>query len=198
MKHCEEALHKDKYFVVSNQDFLESIERDKKIKQSRNHFIKHFFNKCGIDGSGYYFEGEGWENRPFFERDKKNIYLHIDDTKSNRDKFGKQLIKSEIEGMVRLKKGSELLKRFQSACIESGIVINRVETRPGRYFKELDQGGYSSQSFVKGGKLYLKISTDGFKDKTITPKFKGFHEIGAAEYYQALKTIKTDDSNLKC
>lgn len=189
MKYCAEVIEKEKYFIVSNHDFLKSVRRDKAIKQSRNDFIKNFFAEHGIDGTGYYLGGAGWDNRPFFERDKKNIYLHIDNTQANLDKFGKQLRKSDLEGMVCFKKNSEILKKFQSACIESGIVINRMETRPGHYFKELDLGGYSSQRFMLDDKIYLKISTDGYKDKMITPKYDGFDEIQAVEYYHALEKI---------
>lgn len=185
----------EKYYIVRNEQFINQVERDIKIAEDRKNFIKQFFSENGIDGEHYYFSGTGFTNIPFKEDDKGEIRLHIEDTEHNREKYGKQFKKSRFGGLVGLRKGSELLKRFQAACIEAGVVINRGKVRPGDYFKELNLGGYASERFLYKGLWYLKINTDHYNDKEIIPAYDGFEEIKASEYYKALEVRQAQEQN---
>lgn len=181
----------EKYFIVTNEAFLKRVEQDKENKKCRNDFIKKFFAENGIDGCGYYFGGSGRCNIAFGEHEKTTIGLHIDDTKANRDRFGKQFKKSRFENMAELRKNSEQLKSFQSACIEAGVVVNLWEIRPGDYFKELSLGGYASQRFLLNEKLYLRIRTDRYA--SITPNQDGFIEIKPSEYFVYLEQLEANN-----
>ena len=180
----------EKYYIVTNKKFLDSIKEDKVNNRSRNEFIKKFYTDNNIDGEEYYFGGNGACNRPFIESEKDNINLHINDTENNRKRYGKQFAKSRFKGMVKLRKKSKLLKLFQSACIEKDIVVNLFETRPGEYFDELSLGGYSTRLFTFDDRIYLRISTDSYQNRTITPKYDGFEEIKASEFFTALEQLE--------
>ena len=178
----------EKYYVVENKKFLESIERDKRIRSERDNFIKRFFQKQGIDGIKYYFRGTGRVNVPFEERHKSSIRLYIEDTETNRKKFEKQLTNFHLQELVAFRKNSQISKKFQEACITEKIVVNFWETMPGDYFEELIMGGYSVQQFNYNGAMYLKMSTN--THKSITPEYEGFKEIKANEYYASLGKLE--------
>ena len=185
----------EKYYIVTNKKFIDSINEDTANKENRNKFIKNFYSDNDIDGEEYFFGGNGACNTPFQDNEKENIDLHINNTENNQKRYGKQFTKSRFAGMVKLRKRSKLLKTFQSACVEAGIVINLWETRPGDYFKELSMGGYSFRIFVFENQIYLKISTDNYQNKTIIPKYDGFEEIKASDFFYSLEQLK-EEKNL--
>ena len=43
----------EKFYIVTNQKFLEEIEEYKKNRLRQNEFIKRFFAEKGIKGIGY-------------------------------------------------------------------------------------------------------------------------------------------------
>ena len=177
----------ERFYIVENKEYLKSVERDNEIQKSRNEFIKDFFDRYGIEGNSYFLRGNGGMNTPLPESYKKSISLCIEDTEKNRKKYGSQFKKSKMEGMCDFRKNSSLLKILQEECVSKQVIVNVWETRSGYYFKELEYGGYSIQRFVLDNKMYLKVSTDSFSNWNITPKYDGFTEIKASEFFLALE-----------
>lgn len=175
----------EKYYIVKNPDLLNQIKIYKKNERNQKEFIKNFFEKNGIYGYAYYLCGTGMCNVAFLENLKGNICLHIEDNPRNNETFGKQLKKSKVKGLKEFRKNSELLKRFQNACIEEEIVINLHGVRPGEWFKETELGGYRSQIFEWEDNMYLKIAK--CEVENIIPLYDGFKKIKASEFYKALE-----------
>ena len=185
----------EKCFIVTNNDFLEKIKRYKEIRKSRTEFINKFFDENGIESEMYCFDGSGISNEPCSEFRKDSIRLFIEDTQVNREKYGLQLKKGSINGMLCFRKKSEILKKFKIACIDSGVVLNLEKIRPGDYFQELRMGGYSHQQFEYKNKMYLRINTDAYGNKTITPIEDGFSEIKTSAYYIALEKYEQENAD---
>lgn len=186
----------EKFYIVTNKKFLKEIEDFKENERKRNEFIKNFFQRNGISGTGYYISGDGLVNCPFEEWNKSDIRLYVEDCKENLEKFGKQLLKAVSFGEIYLRKfrkGCALLKEFQSECIEKKIVINSHFHREGDYFKELHFGGYSLTRFLLDEKYYLRIETS--KYGSITPDYDGFDEIKGSEFYKALEKFEERDTH---
>lgn len=184
----------EKYYIVKNLDFLDQIKRNKKNERNQKEFIKNFFEKNGICGYAYYLCGTGMCNVAFLDNLKENICLHIEDNQSNNETFGKQLKKSRVKGLKEFRKNSELLKRFQNACVEEEVIINLRDIYPGDWFKETKFGGYRSQIFKWEDNMYLKIVKDAVE--SITPLYDGFEEIKASEFYIALESLKDSETEI--
>lgn len=186
----------EKFYVVTNEDYLKELHRDEVIEKSRREFIKDFFNRIGISGNHYYMRGNGNVNVAFKENTKSNIELYIDDVQENSEKFGNQLNKPKMfvgQSMRKFKKGCKILKQFQDECIEKEIVINAYPMRCGDYFKETGMGGYSITRFKCNGKQYLRMSTNCYN--SLTPCENGFEEIKGSEFFKALESVRTGDKN---
>lgn len=200
----EEALERkeedmEKFYIVVNEKFLKEIEDYKESMEKRNGFIKDFFERNRISGSGYCISGDGLVNCPFEEQDKECIRLYIEDCDENNENYGRQLLRRKDFGGHRLRsfrKGSALLKAFQNECVEKKIVINSRFHREGDYFKELRLGGYSTTRFELDGKYYLRMGTVG--STSITPAYDGFEEIKGSEFYKALERFEERDSKKQC
>lgn len=61
----------EKFYIVTNEDFLKGLHRDEVIEKNRREFIKDFFNRIGISGNHYYMRGGGNVNVAFNETQKK-------------------------------------------------------------------------------------------------------------------------------
>lgn len=184
----------EKFYIVTNETFLKEIDDFKKNEEKRNEVIKDFFQKNGIAGTGYYIRGDGLVNCPFREGNKESIELYVDDCEENALAFGKQLLKKTDFGgcsLRRFRKGSAILKTFQSRCIEEQVVINNFFHREGDYFEELRFIGYSVTRLQFGGKYYLRMSASNVK--SITPKYEGFEEIKGSEFYKVLEEYKQNN-----
>lgn len=175
----------ERFYIVKNEKYLESIKRDQELSQKRNAFVKKFFEENGIDGSTYILHGNGRMNIPFQECDKKGICLEIEDTDNNNEQYGSQFKVSRHEGMQAFRKSSSLLKKFQDECIQNETVINLFETRTGDYFKGIEMGGYSHSLFMSDGELLLRVTTERYNRQDFSPKFEGFNEIKASEFFTA-------------
>ncbi|MGL6219189.1 MAG: hypothetical protein ACRC36_14220 [Lacrimispora sphenoides] len=180
----------EKYYIVKNEQYLKSVERDNEISKKRNAFVKDFFERHEIEGSIYFLRGDGRMNVPLPEDAKSSIALSIEDTEKNRERYGSQFKKSRREGMYDLRKTSTLLKELQEECIRKQVVINIWETRTGDYFKELGFGGYSIRRFIFSDDMYLSINTNNYNNSDITPKNEGFLEINASEFYLAMESLE--------
>lgn len=185
----------EKFYIVTNENFLKEMNDYRKHNEERKIIAKHFFEDKGIAGKEYYISGDGSVNRPFKEYEKHDIRLYITDCNENNQKFGKELLKptklfSNSDVLMRkFRANSKTLKEFQDLCIEKNIVINNYPMRVGDYFKELYLGGYSVSRFEYENKLYLNISTT--KYETITPNDDtGFTEIKGSEFYKALEEFE--------
>ncbi len=178
----------EKYYIVKNENFQNQIKADKENERYQKKFMRDFFEKNGIIGNAYCLCGTGLCNTAFRDDEKENIRLHIEDNEKNNEIFGKQLKKSKIEGLKQFRKNSELLKKFQDACIEEQIIINLRGIFPGNWFEEMQFGGYRSRIFEWDGKVYLKIAKDSVEN--ITPLYKGFEEIRGSEFHKALESVK--------
>lgn len=178
----------EKYYIVKNINFQNQIKLDKENEKTQKKFVNNFFEENEISGNLYYLCGTGLCNMPFRDYEKENIRLYIEDNEKNNEIFGKQLKKSKIDGLKQFRKNSELLKRFQDACIEEQIIINLRGIRPGDWFKETELGGYRSQIFEWDGNIYLKIEKRSVD--SITPIYEGFEEIRGSEFYKALESVK--------
>lgn len=181
-----------KHYIVTNQKFLKEIDEYKKHKQQQQEFIKDFFKRYGIEGKSYYMGGDGFLNCPFEKRSREDIYLYIEDTDANQDKFGKQLRKvvefGRLKGLRQFRKTSALLKEFQRECVEKKVVVNLRQHREGDYFEELEFGGYSVKAFLNEEKYYLELDTHHYS--SITPKYEGFEEIKASAFYAELEKFQ--------
>lgn len=184
-------MRSEKFFIVTNEQFLKETRDFRKNEEERNALIKEFYEKKGISGNGYYIRGDGRVNRPFEEYNKKDIRLYIGDCEENEAKFGKQLLKAVRfdDGfyMRRFRANSAVLKEFQNLCIERRIIINNWWHKEGDWFKELHMGGYSVTRFELDGKYYLRIETS---KSEITPEHDGFNEIKGSEFYLAVEKFK--------
>lgn len=185
----------EKFFIVTNDKFLKEISDFNLHAEERRLLINDFFNEKGIANEAYYISGDGLVNKPFFEYEKSNIHLYIEDCKENNEKFGKELLKptklfcdSDVK-MRKFRANSKTLKEFQNLCIERNIVINNHPVREGNYFKELHMGGYSVTRFKFDGKYYLCVKTN---KNGITPDYEGFEEIKGSEFYLALEKYKRE------
>lgn len=178
----------EKFYIVTNEKFLQEMKRDKENENQRRDFIKEFFKENGIAGNGYHFSGSGFCNVPFKENEKEYISLHVEDNTENREKFGKEFKNSRVQGLKAFKKKSKILKKFQDECVKQKIVINYHTLRPGDYFEELGLGGYSTQLFKEGENVYLKMRTE--KYESITPRYEGFLEVKGSQYFQALERLQ--------
>ena len=176
----------EKFYIVTNPEFLANIKAYKENVRRQNEFIKEFYAKKDIYGAGYFIHGTGSVNAPFGEHDKKSINLYIDSCPENEERFGSQLKKERVfsdgSRLRAFRKNSAILKEFQDLCIQKKLVINLDFPMEGDYFKELLLGGYSVARFEYEGKYYLKIETD---KKSITPISDGFDEIKGSEFYAA-------------
>lgn len=183
----------EKFFIVTNEQFLKEIDDFRENERIRKDFIKEFFEKHGIFGTVYYINGNGSINAPFEEYQKKNINLYIGKSDENTEKFGKQLKKpvrfDDGYYLYAFRKDSRILKEFQQACVDKGIVINSHWHREGDYFKELHMGGYSVTRFEIDGKFYLRIET---QKNGITPEYEGFEEIKGSEYFLAAEKFERE------
>lgn len=182
----------EKFYIVTNEDFLKGLHRDEVIEKNRREFIKDFFNRIGISGNHYYMRGGGNVNVAFNETQKSNIELYIDDVQENSEKFGNQLNKPKMfegQSMRKFKKGCKILKQFQDECIKKEIVINIYPLRCGDYFEETEMGGYSRTSFKYNGKQYLRMSTNRYN--SLTPCENGFEEIEGSEFYKAFEEFES-------
>lgn len=109
----------EKFYIVKNKDFLDTVEKYKKDSYERNEFFIDFCDRHGIDGNQYYFGGNGSINKSFDERGKKSITLHIEDTENNLSKFGSDFKQGKrFDNLSEFKKSSKLLKEFQDECIK--------------------------------------------------------------------------------
>jgi hypothetical protein len=180
----------EKFYIVKNEQYLKSVERDNEINKTRNEFVKDFFERHEIEGNKYFLRGDGRMNVPLSEDAKSSIALSIEDTEKNRERYGNQFKKSRMEGMCDLRKTSALLKELQEECIKKQVVINIWETRTGDYFKELGFGGYSIRRFIISDDMYLSINTNNHRNSDITPKNEGFLEIKASEFYLARERLE--------
>ena len=119
-----------KFYIVTNQKFLEEIEEYKKNRRSQNEFIKRFFAEKGIKEIGYCIRGNGRINMPFEERDKSDITLYIESCPENNLLFGSQLKKERIfddgSKMREFRKNSPIMKEFQDLCIKENLKIERL------------------------------------------------------------------------
>lgn len=188
----------EKFFIVTNEQFLKEIDDFKENERIRNDFIKEFFEEHGIYGSAYYIRGDGCVNVPFKDYEKKNINLYIGKSEENTEKFGKQLKKpvrfDDGYYLYAFRKDSSILKEFQQACVDKGIVINNHWHREGDYFNELRMGGYSVTRFSFDGKYYLHMET---QKNGITPRYDGFEEIKGSEFYIAFEKRKELDKTVE-
>lgn len=182
----------EKFYIVSNEQFLKEISDYRIHAKERQKLIKTFFKEKGIVGEEYHISGTGQINVPFTDTNKSNIRLYVEDCNSNNEKFGKELLKpvklfcdSDVK-MRKFRANSKTLKEFQNLCIDAKIVINNHPIRVGDYFKELHFGGYSITRFEHNGKYFLRIATDR-TDITITPEYDGFDEIKGSEFFKALE-----------
>lgn len=185
----------EKFYIVTNEKFLNEIKEYKCNVKKQKCFIKDFFRRNEISGNVYYISGDGPVNCPFEEYNKDNIWLYIDDCEENNRKFGKQLLKRVFFGELylrRFRKGCTLLKTFQNECVEKHIVINNHLHIEGDYFEELYLGGYSVARFEFDGKYYLNVKTE--KHHSITPKYCGFEEIKGSDFYKAFEKLKENDN----
>lgn len=176
----------ERFYIVTNKKFLDEIEEYKKNRLSQNEFIKEFFIKKGIHGTGYCIHGNGMINVPFDEYHKRSIGLYIESSQENDELFGSQLKKERVlsdgSRLREFRKNSPILKEFQDLCIKENLVINVQFHREGDYFKELLCSGYSVSRFECDGNYYLCIVAD--RD-SITPIYDGFIEIKGSEFYAA-------------
>ena len=117
----------EKFYIVTNQKFLEEIEEYKKNRLRQNEFIKRFFAEKGIKGIGYHICGNGRFNIPFEESDKRDITLYIESCPENNLLFGKQLKKERTfndgSKMREFRKNSPIMKEFQDLCIKENLII---------------------------------------------------------------------------
>lgn len=176
----------EKFYIVTNQEFLEEIEAYKKNRLSQNAIIKKFFAENGIKKTGYCIRGNGMVNVPFHECDKKDITLYIESCPENDALFANQLKKERTfddgSKMREFRKNSPIMKAFQDLCIKENLVINVHFHREGDYFKEILCSGYSVSRFECDGNYYLCIVAD--RD-SITPIYDGFIEIKGSEFHAA-------------
>lgn len=173
----------EKFYIVTNEKYLDELDERDRMHRERNVFIKKFFSEKGIDGGEYILHGSGSVGKPFCERDKSDIGLCIEDTKNNNELFGTHFKKGLLSGLREFKKSSKLLKEFQDRCINEQVVINLPRPRVGDSFKEFEYRGYSYSQFRHSDKLYLSISNNDVD--AITPKVDGFNEIAGSEFYKA-------------
>lgn len=181
----------EKFYIVTNEAFLTENRNYEKNEKQRNDFIKDFFERKGIAGTGYSLSGDGFVNVPFEEQDKWHIHLYVDDNEENNKNFGTFLLKTTYVGqhpLRRFRKGCALLREFQDECVEKQIVINSQQPNEGFYFKEFIFGGYSVIQFFHEDKCYLKMETS--THKSITPNYDGFEEIKGSEFYTALEAFQ--------
>lgn len=180
----------EKFYVVTNEDFLSSIKKYKDAESERRQLITRFFEENGIDGDLYYIGGTGCVGVPFEKYSKKDINLCISNTENNSSKFANQLKKDILDpDMRQFKKSSSILKEFQDICVKDGIVINNHDVRVGDCFAELAYMGYSLMKFEHDGKYYLYISTN--KVDPITPLYDGFEEIKGSEFYRVKEMVES-------
>lgn len=180
----------EKFYIVTNTEVLAEVKRIKEAESGRRNLINRFFDEKGIDGESYYIGGSGSVGKPFLERSKGDISLHIKDTENNRIKFASQLKKDVLDYNMRsFKKSSKILKEFQDKCIKEEIIINNHDIRFGDYFNEFQYLGYSSMRFELNGKYYLYLSSS--KVDSITPTCEGFEEIKGSEFYEAKEIVES-------
>lgn len=176
----------EKFYIVTNQKFLNEIEEYKKNRLVQNNFVKRFFEGKGVKETGYYIHGNGRINIPFEERDKREIVLYVESCPENDELFVRQLTKEVIfddgSKMRGFRKNSSVLKEFQDLCIKENLVINVRFHREGDYFEGNLWDGYSVNRFEYNGKYYLRMLTDR---EHIIPKYDGFTEIKGSEFYLA-------------
>lgn len=184
----------EKFYIVTNEDFLKKIQDFNAHAEERRLLINEFFEKYGIVGNAYHISGDGFVNKPFEESQKGCIRLYIEDREENNQKFGRELLKPaklfrDSDVMMRkFRANSKTLKEFQNLCIDRNIVINNYPIREGDYFRELHMGGYSVSRFEYNGKMYLKMYTSRYDD--ITPEQEGFDEIKGSEYFNSLEEFE--------
>lgn len=176
----------EKFYIVTNPEFLEKIKIYKGNVKRQNEFIKEFYAKKDIHGAGYFIHGTGMVNAPFGEYDKRSIELYIDSCPENEERFGSQLKKERVfsdgSRLRAFRRSSAILKEFQNLCIKEQLVINLDFPMEGDYFEEFLLGGYSVTRFECDGNYYLRVETD---KKSITPIYEGFVEIKGSEFYAA-------------
>lgn len=181
----------EKFYIIRNEKFLKEVNDFKENEKKRNAFIKDFFKKNDISGTGYFIAGDGYVNCPFTLDNMDEIELYIDDCEKNIEVFGGQLLKSKnFNGsyLRRFRKGCSVLKSFQKQCVEENIVINNHLPYVGDLFSETRFGKYRKQMMEFDGNIYLRISTDN--SNSLTPVVDGLDEIKGSEFYSVLEKLK--------
>lgn len=192
-----ERREMEKFYIVSNKNFLAACKFYTESCKARSEVIKVFFAKYGISGNSYMITGDGAVNKPFEDYGKKNINLYIEENSNNIEKFGSQLKKAvkSADGkyFCPFRKNLNILKEFQQECIDRHLVINLEDVKEWDYFKEFHYGGCHISRFEYNGKCYLQISGN---TESITPEYEGFTEIKGSEFYMALEEFeKGEESN---
>lgn len=115
----------EKFYIVTNPEFLKEIEDYKANTAAQKVLVNEFFNDYGITGSEYHVCGNGFVNTSFTERDKHNIRLYILGCEENNEKFGKELLKpvklfcdSDVK-MRSFRANSKTLKAFHCIMVDT-------------------------------------------------------------------------------
>ena len=184
----------EKYYIVTNQKYLQGREAYYKAEKERRALINEFFDKHGIESEHYLLFGNGLVNSSFTDLDKRDIKLRIDDTNKTREKFKEHLKKGAFhQNMAEFKKNSTIMKELQEECVSRGIVINNHSPKPRDFFYEIRYIGYSYQEFEHRGTLYLKVVIDREASLTLNPGEEGFTEIKGSEYHAALEELEASE-----
>lgn len=148
----KESAHYKEYF-----DYLEANEACKKS-------VKSFFNENNIHTNCHVIFREA---------------LYIDDNPENREKYGNQLMKHSIDGVVAFKKKSKIGR----AWIKSGIKrVNKLNA--SSFFAIPSYSSTKTRLFHVGEKLYCRINCLERNTKVNTPQ--GFIEMKASEFLKLL------------
>lgn len=182
----------EKAFIISEENkYYKAVKKYWEGLKKQNEFIKEFFQEKNIDGTCYHFGGNGMCNTPFNDYNKKEIYLYIEPTAKNIDKFGDFFTKKKCYELCGLRKNSEIGKEFAQRCVDKQIIVNLLEPDVRDYFKSLGYGACNVHKFEYGNKLYLKLDSDYLKEDDIP---EGTQVIKMAEFYIKLEEIEKSNN----
>lgn len=181
----------ERAFIVSKEsEYHKELNKYFDLQEQQRKFINKYFAEKGIEANAFIIGGNGFMNCSFKQSDVQDIYLKIEATENDLNKFEKMLCKANEVGLRRFKTKSTIGKDFAQRCIDEKIIINLWEPKPRDYFKSLDCLSYGIRRFFYNDILYLKINSQ-LLSPFETPE--GFTEIKLSEFYSALEEVEKND-----
>ena len=163
----------EQYFEITKEsshykEYFDYLEADEACEKS----VKSFLDENGIHTDYYAVFREA---------------LYIDDNPDNREKYGNQLMKHSVDGVVAFKKSSKIGRAWNELSIKGAY-----EPHVSFFFSDSSRSS-RTRLFHVGEKLYCSIDCLERSTKVNTPQ--GFIEMKASEFFKIIEDAENANEN---